>query len=234
MVNYDSIKELGDFYSLLPRVEIDDKARRMYKRVFDRERDIKVINGTGWDLTEVWLIRNIYLPGKNPLEYLMKGYKAIEIQHRKNQAKLYDIWNEDRFKQFEVWVRNTVENILNKTIDNITQTTKIREDDLLRETYIIDISKINKSYTLFNKVLFDEMPFIEYLSCFNLDFPEPKHPNFKDNQGVKFVYFLSKIEDLKVNDKIALNRFGLKNYKTRKRTTNPEAVFINQVATILK
>lgn len=88
MIDYNNIniKTNGDFFSLLPRVEIDDKAKRMYKRIFDKERDLKenLKNITGWELTEQWLIKNIYLPNKSPFEYLMKGFKAVEMQHKSN------------------------------------------------------------------------------------------------------------------------------------------------------
>ena len=74
---------------------------------------------------------------------------------------------------------------------------------------------------------------VYYLSCFDLN-ADPRHPKFKNNQGINFIYFLSQIKDYTVNDKIALDRFGLKNYRSRKMTANPDTVFVNQVRTILK
>jgi len=102
------------------------------------------------------------------------------------------------------------------------------------ELWLLNLNTVNKSYDHFNNVLFNEMPYKDYLNCFDLNSPEPKHPKFLKNQGINFVYFLSMIEDRKVNDKIALDRFGLKHYRNRKKDAKPDQVFVNQVRIILK
>ena len=108
MVDYSRIKNQSDFYGWKLRVDVDAKANRMYDRVFNREKDLDVINGTGWDVTQVWLIRNVFPPNRSPFEYLMKGMVAIERRHKRNQAILFDHWNENRFNEVMAWFTHQV------------------------------------------------------------------------------------------------------------------------------
>jgi hypothetical protein len=102
------------------------------------------------------------------------------------------------------------------------------------EEYLLDVSKIIKSHKKFNGELFKEMNFNNYLSCFDIKNSYPIHPEFTKGKEINFIYFLSHIEDIKVNEKIVSERFGLKNYRSRKRTAKPDTVFVNQVRSILK
>jgi hypothetical protein len=99
---------------------------------------------------------------------------------------------------------------------------------------LIDPTKIALSHQLFNDVLFESMNLSDYLECFNLNNPNPIHPRFISRQGISFIYFLSRIEDIRVNDEICLKQFGLKGFKTRKPKAKPTPVFVNQVNAILK
>lgn len=122
-----------------------------------------------------------------------------------------------------------------KDFENADIKTASKKEIIISETdqYIIDLNKIHKSYNQFNNDLF-EMNYPDYVGCFNLSNQTPKHPEFKSRQEIKFIYFLSQIKDVDKMDSKALERFGLKNYKNRKRKAKPDAVFINRVVTILK
>ncbi len=103
------------------------------------------------------------------------------------------------------------------------------------ERYFLDLSKINQSYLDFKTTLFaDGYSYKDYLSCFDLNNVPSRHPVFRRGKQSDFVYFLSKIEYLKVNDKIAEDQFGIKKYRQQvSNMANRTTVFSNQVEAIL-
>lgn len=122
-----------------------------------------------------------------------------------------------------------------KDFENADVKTASKKEITISETdqYFIDLKKISESYDFFNNKLF-EMNYIDYVGCFNLSNQNPKHPEFKTGQQIKFVYFLSQIKDIENMHSKALECFGIKNYKQQKSKAKPDAVFVNRIATILK
>lgn len=229
MIDFNSIKTSNDFWSRVvedsSRFYTGEENALFYDFIFDVK---------GW--VEIQAVLNYELERQeDKIEHLFNLTSVIIAEHDIRQNENWNQRNEKRLGEFRVWVDYNLKDILKQSSEVETQQNKFNGDQLLSETYLIDISKIIKSYKEFNGDLFDEMTFIEYLNCFNLDLPEPIHPKFIRNQGINFVYFLSKIGDNNVvNDKIAEDRFGLKHFKQRKSKAIPSTVFINKVNSILK
>lgn len=104
------------------------------------------------------------------------------------------------------------------------------------ERYFLDPRKILQSYNDFKTTIFvDGYAYKDYLSCFDLNNTPSNYPVFRGRKQIDFVYFLSQIDSLKVNCKIAKDQFGIKKYKQAVfGMANRTPVFINQVEAILK
>lgn len=229
------------FFSIALRLGEDKRHERIYKRVFDKERDSNTINGYGWDITVNWLNKNLYAQPARSKHFLITAYRTVEIMHLRNRANGIDQWNDERFKDFEKWVFKSLGDLLPPSESQIIDESKssvikdskkavVSEDD----NYILDTGKISKIFKKFNDVIFENMKLVDFLSCFNLS-TEPKHPIFKYPNQIKFVYFLVEIG---FNERRALERFGIKSFKSQKsrvlKENIPDKVFINQIKSILK
>ncbi len=103
------------------------------------------------------------------------------------------------------------------------------------QNFIVEVDKIVASFKAFNKILFKEMRIDDYLNCFDLNSPSLKHPVFIQGKQADFVYFLSQIPKIRINDKIAEQHFGIKYYKQQiSKMSNRMPVFVNQIRAILK
>lgn len=132
-----------------------------------------------------------------------------------------------------------VEQQINKGIPEAMNVNPERSDVVSitgKEKYFLDRSKINQSYTDFeNTILAEGFSFPDYLACFDTNNTPTKHPIFISGKRMDFIYFLSKIESIKVNNKIAEKQFGIRNYKQQvSNMANRTGVFSNQVEAILK
>lgn len=100
-------------------------------------------------------------------------------------------------------------------IDGESYTIKIPDN------FICDLNIISKSYKLFDyDGYFESLDYYTYLNCFNLNFAKPNFPSFKYGYKIKFVYFLKSIKGM--NCKMALERFGVKDYDQEKRRGKDE------------
>jgi hypothetical protein len=155
------------------------------------------------------------------------GHQIISTSSSRQSISYRDLWG--------VLGCNLLMDIHNAIQDAKKQGTSAVERSITGdEAYLLDGSKIFKSHKKFDGELFKEMTFNNYLSCFDIKNPYPIHPEFTKGKGINFIYFLSQIEDRRVNEKIVSERFGLKNYRSRKRDAKPDTVFVNQVRSILK
>ncbi len=157
----------------------------------------------------------------------MYFYNATSNNHTSNEfSELYHNLRTyiDKRKKVKV-IRNLILEYQNVGKPNISTT----------QNFIEDIEKITESYKVFNKLLFEEMRFDDYLNCFDLNSSSLKHPVFIQGKQADFVYFLSQIPKIRINDKIAEQHFGIKYYKQQiSKMPNRMPVFVNQIRAILK
>lgn len=235
------IDSLETFLSSARILGEDKRHERVFNRVFDKHRDLNTINGYGWDVTLNWLNKNLYAQPKNSMRYLITVYRTVEILYLRNRASEVDPWMNERFKEFEKWVFNSLDylffekqSLKNKSKLNAPINKNISVS--LSDEYILglNVEKINKSYNYFNNLLFENISFRDYLDCFNTAI-DAQPIKFKYKGQIKFVYFLTRINS---NEKIAFERFGIKSFKTQKRRAlnenKPDLVFINRIESILK
>ena len=84
------------------------------------------------------------------------------------------------------------------------------------------------------------MHFNDFCNCFDFEAQSFTHPIFKNGQQIKFVYFLSQIQEdgrAVVNDQMAKTNFGVKNYKQQKNralnNNQPKLAFQRKIKGIL-
>ncbi len=158
------------------------------------------------------------------IDFYKKDLKDMELEVLKTDNNRNFTWAVGKLNKFMVFVDEKGLSELGGAETKIILT----EDD----QYILSIESIKKAHDYFNGDLFENMPFSQFMDCFNLS-KKPKHPKLKKVKD--FVYFLS---EAGLNEKIASERFGVKGYanqKSRLKHLNPpKAVFINQIKSILK
>jgi hypothetical protein len=121
-------------------------------------------------------------------------------------------------EEFVNWIDDKTELNLKvkEQLDENEKRDKVPEDlrDKLKKTYLgLTFTQVDESYKYFDNFIFKNVNFDEYLICFDLDKPIEKYPTFINGNIAKFVKFLDGIETFTVNNKIAKERFGIKNYK---------------------
>jgi hypothetical protein len=108
-------------------------------------------------------------------------------------------------------------------------------NELLEPKYILGLNEIqiSKSYKYFESHFEPLLTYKNYLDCFD-ETQTPKHPKLINGQNKYFIHFLTMAG---ANDKIAKERFGIKqfdNTKSRNKTDmKTETVFVNQMKAIL-
>lgn len=93
--------------------------------------------------------------------------------------------------------------------------------NLLKNTpsYIFSREIILKIYNKFNGDLWEDMEFIDFIYCFDINNKPLKCIKITKGNGKNFGYILTKSDDhglIEVNEKIALSCFGIKNYRQMK------------------
>lgn len=190
-----------------------------------------ILEGRRWAESREWLEKGLEKT-KNQVYFLLRLAVLMDREHEYHIKEHFEPSMPYRYSLFKDWLERKLMALFPPL--EASKSAPAEEGYTGEEEYIIDVTKINKSFKAFNGVLFNKMPYRNYLCCFDGKHENPVHPDFIKGKGIDFVYFLQEIPDIKVNNELALNRFGIRNFKARKRSTKPEPVFRTQVQQILK
>ena len=120
------------------------------------------------------------------------------------------------------------------SVDDI-QDQYIEEGNEVR--YLLHPNIIHTFWEQFNDKIWRHLEYTTFLSCFDLNNPPTAKIIYERGMQTLFVYFLSKIDNNigeKVNDKIALVNFGIKNYRQLKDQSKGSSAKRNDKRTIDK
>lgn len=118
----------GAFLSLSYRLGEERRHEKVFNRVFDNQRDLDTINGYGWDSTVNWLTNNLHVQPERSMQYLITVYTTVKIMYLRNRANGVDQWNDDRFKEFEKWVFQSLRGLLPPSKNQILEDLNIDEE----------------------------------------------------------------------------------------------------------